>query len=126
MPSPAMPISATPIPAYAVAYLRDVDFGSDIIEYLRRIDATLAEYGGRFLIHGSDLTAAEGEWGGDLVVIAFPDRVTAQQWYESPGYQAILPLRTRNSFSMAAIVDGVPAGYQATDGLAELLAKATA
>lgn len=121
-----MPRPAMPVPAYAVAYLRDVDFGSDIIEYLQRIDATLAEYGGRFLIHGGDLTAVEGEWGGDLVVIAFPDRVTAQQWYRSPGYQAILPLRTRNSFSMAAIVDGVPPGYQATDGLADLLAQATA
>lgn len=112
-------------PAYAVAYLREVDFGADIIEYLQRIDATLAEYGGRFLIHGGDLTPAEGEWGGDLVVIAFPDRESARQWYDSPGYQAILHLRTRNSFSMAAIVDGVPAGYQATDGLAALLAEAT-
>jgi len=39
-------------PAYAIAYLRDVRFGEEIIEYLQRIDATLAPYGGRFLVHG--------------------------------------------------------------------------
>ena len=48
------------------------------------------------------------------------------EWYESPGYQAILPLRTENTESIATLVDGVPAGYQATDGLAKLLAAESA
>ena len=34
-------------------------------------------------------------------------------------YQAILPLRTENTESIATLVEGVPAGYQATDGLAK-------
>lgn len=74
-------------PCLRPAYLRDVDFGAEIIKHLHRIDATLAEHGGRFLVHGGTLTPLEGEWNGDLIVI----------------------------------VDGVAAGHQATDKLAELL-----
>ena len=112
----------TSSPAYAVAYLREVDVDVEILDYLARIDATLAPYDGRFLVHGGGLVPAEGEWDGDLVVIAFPSLGAARAWYDSPGYQAILPLRVDNSQSIAAIVEGVPAGYQATDKLAELTA----
>ena len=38
--------------SYAIGHLRSVDFGREIAEYLRRIDATLEPYGGRFLVHG--------------------------------------------------------------------------
>lgn len=60
-----------------------------------------------------------------MIVIEFPDHQSAVGWYESPAYQAILPLRTGHSIGIAAIVDGVPRGYQATDGLAAMLASAT-
>jgi uncharacterized protein (DUF1330 family) len=113
--------TTTGTPAYAIAYLKDVRFGEEIIDYLQRIDETLAPYGGRFLVHGGALTPAEGTWDGDIVVIAFPDLAAATQWYESPGYQEILPLRTTNSTSVAVIVEGVPAGYRAVDGLAHLI-----
>ncbi len=108
-------------PAYAIAYLREVDLGPAIATYLERIDATLAPYGGRFLVHGGRIDAVEGEWPGDVVIVAFPDADAARAWYESPAYQEILPLRTEHSRSVAAIVPGVPAGYRAVDKLVELL-----
>lgn len=110
--------------AYAIAYLNDLDFGQAIIDYLERIDATLAPFGGRFLVHGGDLTQVEGEWTGDLVIIEFPDPAAVAAWYDSPTYQAILPLRTEHSNSMAAFVQGVPDGYRATDKLGELIEAA--
>ena len=112
-----------PTKAYAIAYLREVDLGPAIVEYIERIDETLAPYGGRFLVHGGKLTPAEGEWDGDLVFIEFPSAAAAEEWYDSPGYQAILPLRTEHSQSIAAMVEGVPEGYRAVDKLAELLAS---
>lgn len=111
--------------AYAIAYLRDVDFGDAIIDYLSRIDATLAPFGGHFLVHGGEIDGVEGEWDGDVIVIEFPDRTAARGWYDSTAYQEILPLRTEHSTGVAAIVGGVPTGYQATDGLAAMLASAT-
>lgn len=110
--------------AYAIAYLREVDFGPEIAEYLERIDETLAPYGGRFIVHGGELTAAEGEWDGALVIIEFPSAEAVEEWYESPAYQAILPLRTEHSQSIAAMVVGVPDGYRAIEKVPEVLALA--
>lgn len=108
-------------PAYAIAYLRDIELGPEIATYIERIDATLEPYGGRFLVHGGGIEAIEGEWPGDIVILAFPDAASARAWYESPAYQEILPLRTEHSHSIAAIVPGVPDGYRAVDKLAELM-----
>ena len=101
--------------AYAVGLLKDISFGPDIIHYLERIDATLAPYGGRFLLHGEPPEVVEGSLEQDVVVIEFPDIDQARQWYRSPAYQAILPLRTRNAVSTVFLVDGLPAGHLATD-----------
>ncbi|MFC7672969.1 DUF1330 domain-containing protein [Mycolicibacterium sp. GCM10028919] len=109
------------VPAYAVAYLRDVDFNEEIIRYMREIDATLAPFGGEFIVHGGRLTAVEGEWDGTLVIIRFPDPDAATRWYESPGYQRILPLRLDNSSSIAALVEGVAPGHSGAKRVAELL-----
>ncbi|MBO0855445.1 MAG: DUF1330 domain-containing protein, partial [Nocardia sp.] len=84
------------MPAYAVAHLNDVDTTHpDIAEYLHRIDATLAEFGGRFLVHGQPQTAVEGT--GWAIVVEFPDHTAARAWYDSPRYQAIVPLRRAHS-----------------------------
>ena len=104
---------------YAVAHLRDIDFGDAIIEYLRRIDATLAPFEGRYIVHGSHPTVLEGTWPGDLVIISFPDRRRAEAWYRSPAYQAILALRTGNSEGDVVLVDGVEKDHCATDLLAQ-------
>ena len=101
------------MPAYAVAHLRTVEWGADIVEYLRRIDATLDPFGGAFLVHGTLPEVLEGEWPGFLVIVQFPELAQARAWYESPAYQAILPLRTRNSDSVTLVVQGVPPGYRA-------------
>src|SRR5688572_8747143 len=98
---------------YAVANLTDVNVGPDIVQYLEKIDATLAPFGGKFIIHGGDKTVLEGHWNGDLIVIAFPDRESVDGWYASSAYQAILPLRTKNSVGNTMIVDGVDASHKA-------------
>jgi len=116
--------ATTSSPAYAIAHLTDVDLGAEIATYLQRIDETLEPFGGRFLVHGSELERLEGDWGDDtaaVVVIAFPDRDAARAWYRSPAYQEILPLRTEHARCRTALLDGVPHGYRATDTLARLV-----
>lgn len=114
----------TATPAYVIGYLQNVRFGDDIASYMTAFDATLAPFGGRFLIHGGELTPLEGAWDGDIIILAFPDRDSALAWYRSPAYQAILPLRTENSEGIVTIVDGVGPDHRATDKLAEILAAA--
>ena len=108
---------------YAIAHLRNVDMGPYIVAYLEAIDATLEPYDGKFVIHGyGNRKVLEGDWQGDLVMIAFPDRQSAEDWYASSAYQAILPLRTEHSEGEAILVDGVEAGHRATDILGARLA----
>ena len=103
--------------SYAVALLNDVEMGPPIVEYLEHIDATLAPYGGHFIVHGGDPQVLEGQSPGTLVVIEFPDRSSATKWYASDAYQQILPLRTENSVSNAFLIDGVDRDHRATDVL---------
>jgi uncharacterized protein (DUF1330 family) len=135
-PTTATPTTATPTTGsagatvtragYAIAYLREVRLGEDIATYLELIDETLEPFGGTFLVHGGRLLGLEGDWDGDVVIISFPSVSAAQEWYHSPGYQSILGLRTGNSESVAALVEGVPAGgYRAADAVAKIISGRT-
>jgi len=88
-----------------------------MVEYLEKIDATLAPFGGRFMVHGGDVEVVENSWPGHLIVIEFPDRQHARDWYRSSAYQQILKLRTDNSESDVIFVDGVEHPHKATDVL---------
>jgi uncharacterized protein (DUF1330 family) len=103
--------------AYAIAHVQSVTPGPAIVEYLERIDATLAPYDGRFIIHGDPADVREGDFQGYLIVIAFPDRDKAVGWYESASYREIAPLRTDNTEGWVVLVDGVPDDHRATDVL---------
>jgi len=106
------------MPAYAVAHMRQVTMGPAVVEYLQRIDATLAPFGGRFIVHGGEVEILEGSWPGFLIVIEFPDRDRASAWYNSAAYQEIVTLRTDNSESDVVMVNGVGSEHKATDVLA--------
>ena len=101
---------------YAIAHLRNVRMGAKIIAYLEAIDATLAPFDGRFVLHGDgNRQVLEGEIDVDVVMIAFPHRAAAEGWYASPAYRTILPLRTDNSEGNVMLVDAVAADHRATD-----------
>lgn len=104
--------------AYAIGQLHKVDMGAAIVSYLERIDATLAPFGGRFIIHGGTPEVLEGSFASALIVIEFADMAGARAWYRSAAYQAILPLRTAHSEGLVFLIDGVDADHKATDVLA--------
>ena len=104
--------------AYCIAHMRTVTMGPPIVEYLQRIDATLAPFDGRFIVHGGEAQVLEGGWPGFAIVLEFPDSATARAWYQSDAYREIAPLRTDNSESDIIIVDGVGSDHRATDVLA--------
>jgi uncharacterized protein (DUF1330 family) len=105
------------MPAYCIAHMRRVTMGPPIVEYLQRIDATLAPFGGRFIVHGGEVEVLEGCWPGFAIVLEFPDDAEARAWYQSDAYREIAALRTDNSESDIVIVDGVDSDHRATDVL---------
>lgn len=103
------------MPTYAIANLRHVVMGEAIAQYLHRIDATLAPFGGKFRVHGGQAEVLEGKWSGDLIIIEFADRQSARGWYASRAYQEILPLRTEHSEGDVIFIDGVSEDHRADD-----------
>ena len=98
--------------AYAVAVIRETRFGEEIKEYLQRIDETLANFSGKYRVHGGPYQPLEGAWSGDLVVIEFPSMEQARGWYESEAYKAIRPLRTEHTEGDVFLVQGVPESHK--------------
>ncbi|BEL04187.1 DUF1330 domain-containing protein [Actinoplanes sichuanensis] len=99
--------------AYAVAHLRTLSNHDDVLTYIEKIQKTMQPYGGRFLVHGSAVEVVEGEWPGALVVVSFPDMDAAHDWYASPAYREILPLRTDHITGDVVLAEGVGPDYDA-------------
>ncbi|GLR91780.1 DUF1330 domain-containing protein [Bradyrhizobium iriomotense] len=75
-------------------------------EYGPKVPATLQPYGGRFLVRGGMLTNLEGEAPGRFVIIEFDSLQNALNWYQSPEYQKLIPLRQKASRSTLFIAEG--------------------
>ena len=63
---------------------------------------------GRAIIVDDDVTPVEGDWHGSrLVVLEFDDDAAFREWYDSPEYQAALPLRLSATDSRGALAKGL-------------------
>ncbi len=94
----------------AAYFIVDVDVtdAEAYTEYTRGVPDTLDRYGGRFLVRGGATEVIEGEWQPRrLVVLEFASVEQARAWYASPEYQAILPIRWRNSTANMILAEGV-------------------
>jgi uncharacterized protein (DUF1330 family) len=74
--------------------------------YAALAGASVARYGGKFIVRGGKVELVEGAPEPKRVVIAeFPDAEAARRWYNSPEYQEILPIRLANSHGRTFIVE---------------------
>ncbi len=63
-------------------------------QYRCRVAETVANHGGQYRLIGGQMIVKEGDWKPEFpVIIEFPDMESAEAWYNSPEYQAILDLR---------------------------------
>lgn len=75
--------------------------------YTAQAPATIAAYGGSYRVRGGAHETLEGDWTPNrVVVLEFPDKETALKWYNSPEYQAILPIRKANTTGDMIVVEG--------------------
>jgi uncharacterized protein (DUF1330 family) len=92
--------------AYVIANV-DVHDPDAYQAYRSRTGAIVERHGGRFIVRGGNVHHLEGEpWAHRLVVIQFPDLEAAKNFYNSPEYQEIIPLRTGVSNGALLIVEG--------------------
>jgi uncharacterized protein (DUF1330 family) len=85
------------------------------LEYLEKVEATFKPFGGKWLVLGEHDEVVEGAWPGGVVLMEFPDRDAAQEWYRSPAYQEIVHLRTDNTISDIILVDRVGPDFTSAD-----------
>lgn len=91
---------------YVLAFI-DVEDPSSYSPYAAGAPATIAAYGGKYLIRNGAKELREGALPADrLVVLEFPSVAQARTWYESPEYQALVPVRQGASKGSIVIVEG--------------------
>ncbi|NTZ05802.1 DUF1330 domain-containing protein [Burkholderia metallica] len=94
-------------PAYYVAEFQATD-PEGIKPYSAKAESTFKPFSGRYIVRGGELDVKEGFGAqGRLVVIKFDSLTQAQAWYNSPTYQAIIPIRHRSGNTRAYIVQGL-------------------
>ena len=79
--------------AYVVGHItvKDADKWQ---QYQARVPATLAPWGAELVFRGRRAAVFAGAMPhGDIVVIRFADEQTAERWFRSDAYQALLPPR---------------------------------
>jgi uncharacterized protein (DUF1330 family) len=77
-------------------------------EYQKLTPATIAAYGGKFIVRGGQTATLEGEWHPKrLVVVEFESVTKAQEWWDSPGYTEAKNIRQKCADTKMIIVEGV-------------------
>ena len=95
------------MPAWFVAIAYSVSNPAELEEYQKRAEPTVEQYGGKFIAGGSKVEVADGNWSPiGLVVIEFENMDRAKEWYHSPEYSAVKPLRLNSTDSGLIFVDG--------------------
>ena len=95
------------MPAYLIVDVR-VHEPKRYEHYKEMVPPTLANYGGRFVVRGGAPETLEGEWAPDrLVVIEFPSREHARQWWSSVEYAPALKLRQETARTDMILVEGI-------------------
>jgi uncharacterized protein (DUF1330 family) len=99
---------AKPGPAYLIAEVQVTD-PATMQKYGQQVGATLAPFNHKYLVRGHNIQALEGEPPkGGVVIIQFDSMQKAREWYDSPAYQAIKPLRQSAATSRLYLVQGEP------------------
>jgi uncharacterized protein (DUF1330 family) len=77
-------------------------------EYTTHVPATIAKYGGRFLVRGGAAHTLEGNWPQQRrVLLEFPSVEAARRWYDSPEYEKPKAMRIANSKGRLLLLEGV-------------------
>jgi len=95
------------MPAYVLAEI-EITHPEGYKEYSAQVPATLAKYGGRFIVRGGKATALEGEWPERRrVLLEFPDATAARKWFDSPEYEKPKAMRQAASKGRLLLIEGV-------------------
>ena len=94
--------------AYVISEVDVIDEGRGQ-QYRELAAASIARYGGRYVVRGAQPEVPEGEWppAQRVVVVEFPTMEQLHRWYNSPEYAKALALRQAALRRRLLFVDGI-------------------
>ncbi len=76
-------------------------------DYKKMAQATVLQYGGKYIARGGYNETLEGDWHANrLVILEFPSVEQAQKWHTSPEYAPALALRRQTAKTKMVVVEG--------------------
>lgn len=101
------------MPVYVVAQGRIVN-RKMLDEYVAKALPTIESYGARVIAYDESPEIVEGPIDHPrTVILEFPSREAFRAWYDSPAYQAALPLRLESTPGTLIVAEGF-AGFAET------------
>ena len=92
---------------YVIAEV-DVHDGALYDEYRKLVPATIAQYGGKYVVRGGATETKEGGWVPKrIVVLEFATMARAREWYHSAEYAPALAIRLKAAKSRVIFAEGV-------------------
>ena len=95
----------------AVYMIGDVDIKNieEYKKYMEKVKPMIESYGGEYLIRGGEIDALETNlWEPTrMVLVKFPNKEIAMEWYNSDEYKPYKNIRLNNAISNILMVDGL-------------------
>ena len=94
------------MPAYIIADVQVTD-PEVYVGYTKLVPATVAAYGGKFVVRGGAAENMEGDWEPNrVVVLEFESVAQAKAWYNSEEYREPKGIRHSASPGKMIVVEG--------------------
>jgi uncharacterized protein (DUF1330 family) len=97
---------AKTLPGYVIAEVTVTD-PATMQKYGEKVPETLAPFNHHYVVRSDKAQSLEGAPPNGIVVIAFDSVEKAREWYDSPAYAAIRPIRQSAAKSQIFIVEGL-------------------
>jgi uncharacterized protein (DUF1330 family) len=93
--------------AYMLIEITEVLDAERYAEYQRLVPATVAKYGGRYVVRGGPITSLTGDWRPvRVILLEFPSMERMMEWNRSSDYVGLAPLRTGSTKTRAIALQG--------------------
>ena len=92
--------------SYIVSHIETKNL-ENMKKYREKVFKIVNKYKGKYLVRGGEMESLEGNMFHErIVIIEFPNKELAMNFYKSEEYKPLLDLRTNSGISNLVIVDG--------------------
>jgi uncharacterized protein (DUF1330 family) len=104
------------MPAYVIVEIA-IHSPQEYEEYKKLSLPSLQPFQGKFIVRGGKIITLESDWNPErIVILEFPDKDRALEWYKSDIYCKAKDIRLRTASTKMIIVEGISQASTSSDG----------